>query len=80
MVLALDLIALVGAMCAAWLWFLSSQRRVRRLAHGETIDAADLNRLVVSINRTQLLNSRAALASAISALAVAARFVLDIWF
>lgn len=74
----LDLVALSGALAAAWLWFAASQNRVRRISKNEIISSADLNRIVVSINRSQILNSRAALATAISACAVALRLLIDI--
>jgi hypothetical protein len=41
------------------------------------IDSADLNRIVVTINRTQILNAQAALATAISAAAVALLLLID---
>ena len=33
----------------------------------EALDAADINRIVVALNRTQTLNARAALATAVAA-------------
>lgn len=44
---------------------------LRRVSRREELDAADINRLVVVINRTQLLNRRAALAAMVSALLIA---------
>jgi hypothetical protein len=75
----LDITAILGALAAAWLWFAASQNRVRRISKDEVISSADLNRIVVSINRSQILNSRAALATAISALAVTFRLVIDLF-
>jgi hypothetical protein len=75
----MDIIAILGALAAAWLWFAASQNRVRRLSKDEVISSADLNRIVVSINRSQILNSRAALATAISAGAVTFRLVIDLF-
>jgi len=40
------------------------------------LDARDINRIVVTINRGQILNARAALATAVSAGLVAVRFFL----
>lgn len=40
----------------------------------EVLDAADLNRVVTAINRSAILNKRAALASAFSAACFALRF------
>jgi hypothetical protein len=42
------------------------------------IDAADLNRIVTVLNRSQILNARAALATGISALFVAVRMILGL--
>ncbi len=74
----LDLVGLVSAAVAAFLWFRASQRRLRRLTREEELDAADINRIVVAFNRSSVLNGRAALATAISALAVALRFAANL--
>ncbi len=50
---------------------------MRRVEKGEELDHRDLNRIVVAINRTQILNRRAALATGISALAFAAKTAND---
>jgi hypothetical protein len=73
----LDLSAMVAALAASWHWFMSSRQRVRRISRAETLDAADLNRIIVAINRTQILNSQAAMAATLSALFAALRFGLD---
>ncbi len=78
MILALDISAMMTALAAAWFWWLASHAVMRRVEKDEVIDNHDLNRLVVSFNRTQILNSRAALATALSALCVAARFAASI--
>lgn len=78
MILALDISAMLTALAAAWFWWLASHATMRRVEKEEEIDNHDLNRLVVSFNRTQILNSRAALATALSALCVAARFAAAI--
>jgi hypothetical protein len=75
--IVLDLSAMVAAFAASWLWFMSSRQRVRRISRAETLDAADLNRIIVAINRTQILNSQAAMAATLSALFAALRFGLD---
>ncbi len=74
--LILDLVAIFAALVASWLWFRASQNRVRRVSKVEELSSADINRIVVSINRSQILNSQAALATAISAISVAARMIL----
>jgi hypothetical protein len=74
-----DIAAALSALLAAWLWFKASVRQVRRVSYHETLDAADFNRLVTALNRAQILNSRAAMATGVSALIVATRFLLDLF-
>lgn len=73
-----DLAALTTALVAAWLWFRASARTVRRISYRETLDAGDFNRIVTALNRTQLLNGRAAIATGMSALCVVFRLLLDL--
>lgn len=73
----IDLIACASALLAAIFWFAATDRRLRRISRFERLDHADLNRMVVAMNRSQILNRRAAAASGISALCVAARLALD---
>lgn len=79
MIIALDTLAMLSALAASWFWYSASRSNMRRLSQGEEIDHHDFNRLVVSFNRTQILNSRAALASAVSALLVAGRFAAGLY-
>ncbi len=65
------------ALAAAWLWLAASRSRLRRVSRFEELNAADINRIVVTINRNQLLSARAALAACASALLAAVRFGLD---
>lgn len=74
----LDFLALSTALLAAWLWYKAGSCPTRRISLGETIDAQDFNRIVTAINRAGILNRRAALATAASALAVAAKFSHDL--
>lgn len=78
MIFIIDTASMLTAMVAAWLWYAASRSNVRRVSSKEDLDYHDFNRLIVSFNRNQLLNSRAALASALSALLVAARFAVSI--
>lgn len=78
LIVVLDLAATASALVASYLWFRASQNRLRRISRLEEIDAADLNRMIVQINRTQVLNARAALATAASAAIVALRFGIDV--
>lgn len=77
-ILALDLMILAGACASAWLWFRASRHRVRRISRREVLDAADINRIVVALNRTQILNARAAMTTALTAGFAMLRLVADI--
>lgn len=74
----LDSLAVLTALAASWLWYSAGRRPVRRISRFEDLDAADINRLVVAMNRTALLNRRAALASAASAACLALRFAASL--
>ena len=73
-----DMLGLVSALAAALLWWHASRNHVRRVSLTEKLDAQDFNRLVIAMNRTQLLNRRAAIATAVSALAIAMKFAHDL--
>ncbi len=77
MILLLDLAGTVTALAAAWLWLQASRRKVRRVSLHETLDAADINRVITAMNRAAELNRRGALAATASALCVAVRFIAD---
>ena len=77
-VILLDVFGIAAALLAAGLWYAAGRRRLRRVSRFEELDAADLNRIVTTINRSSLLNSRAALAAAASAVSLALRFVADL--
>lgn len=78
-ILILDLAAIAAALLAAWLWYRASGHRIRRVARGEHLDSADFNRIIVSINRSQIRNTHAALATAASAVAVAVRMIIGMF-
>ncbi len=73
-----DLLALISALAAAFLWWKASCNHVRRIRLTEKLDAQDFNRIVIAMNRSQLLNRRAAIATAVSALAIAMKFGHDL--
>jgi hypothetical protein len=73
----LDLLIIGAALISAWLWYLASGGRLRRVKATETLDGQDLNRIVVAVNRAQLLSRRAALATMIAAILVALRAAVD---
>jgi non-ribosomal peptide synthetase component F len=74
--LVLDIAVAVAALISAWFWWVASRHRVRRISRNEVLDAADVNRIVTALNRTQILNSRAALATASAATLAALRIGL----
>jgi hypothetical protein len=76
----LDVVALVSALAAAVLWWRASGAVVRRISLNEQLDAQDFNRIVTAMKRSQILNRRAALATALSALAIAAKYAHDLFF
>ena len=63
----LDALIVAAAVLSAWFWLRASGKRVRRVSKHETFDHADINRLVVALNRAQILNARAAKATAAAA-------------
>jgi hypothetical protein len=74
----LDGLAIVTALAASWLWYAAGRRPVRRISRFEELNYADLNRLVVAMNRNALLNRRAALATAASSACIALRFAASL--
>jgi hypothetical protein len=76
MPLLLDIVMAVLAPCSAWFWWLASRQRLRRVRRDEVLDAADINRIVTALNRTQIMNARAALLASVTAVLAAIRIVL----
>ncbi len=74
---ALDLGAIITAIFASAFWYQAGARTVRRVSRFEVFDVADINRMVTAMNRSAILNRRAALASAASAACFALRFAAD---
>ena len=74
----LDIAAVAAALAASWLWYSAGRRHVRRISRFEELDSADINRIVIAINRSALLNRRAAVASAASAACLALRFAAEL--
>lgn len=71
----LDLAIITSALASGLLWLAASRRLLRRVSKHEILDAADYNRIVIALNRTQMLNSRAALATALAAFLAALRII-----
>ena len=78
LLIPLDILIIVAATASGIFWFRASGGRMRRVSATEHCDHHDLNRLVVAFNRTQLLNRRAALATALAAFAGALRMALGL--
>jgi hypothetical protein len=76
--LVFDIATVALTFLAAYLWFNASHTRHRRISRGETLDAADLNRIIVELNRSQIANERAALATGAAGAALAVRLLLDL--
>lgn len=76
--IVIDLSIVGFAMASAWLWWASSRHRVRRVSRREELDASDINRLVVALNRTQTLNARAALTTFCAGALAAVRMAVDL--
>ncbi|MEJ1161832.1 hypothetical protein [Prosthecomicrobium sp. N25] len=74
----LDCGIIAATLASSWFWWRASRQRVRRISLRETLDAADINRIVTALNRTQILNSRAALATAAAAALAAIRVGIDL--
>jgi hypothetical protein len=75
--LLLDTLVAAAALASSWLWWSASRHRVRRISRHEVLDAADVNRLVTALNRTQILSARAALATACASILGASRLGLN---
>jgi hypothetical protein len=73
----LDLLIAGFALASAYLWALASRHRVRRVSRHEELDVADINRLIIALNRTQILNARAAMTTACAAVLAALRLILQ---
>jgi hypothetical protein len=71
--LLLDLSIVGAAFLSGLFWWQASRKRMRRICRDEMLSHADFNRMVVAYNRTQILNARAAIATAIAGLLAAIR-------
>ncbi|VVT31979.1 hypothetical protein RHIZ404_230450 [Rhizobium sp. EC-SD404] len=62
----------------SFLWWASGRHRVRRIKRRGELSAADINRLVVALNRSQMLNTRAAFTTACACALAGLQLVLDL--
>ncbi len=77
MIVVLDGVIGLCALASSYVWWLASRQRLRRISRLEELDAADMNRLVTVLNRTQILNARAALLASATAAHAALRIGLQ---
>lgn len=77
MIAVIDLLIILSAALSAWFWWKASGRRLRRVERNEELDSRDLNRIIVAINRSQILNARAAIATAVSAALIALHYLMS---
>ena len=73
MIVLLDGLIGLCALASSAVWWLAIRQRLRRISRLEELDAADMNRLVTVLNRTQILNARAALLASVTAALAALR-------
>lgn len=78
LVVALDLMVFALICASAWFWYAASRNRLRRVSMREELDAADINRIIVAMNRSQILNSRAAMATAYAGMLAFLRLLVDV--
>lgn len=79
-ILAVDFATLSAALASGILWWQASRRRLRRVSRHEELNSADLNRIIVALNRAQILNSRAAKTTAVAALFAGTSMMLHLIF
>ncbi len=78
MLALLDSLIGLGALASSFVWWLASRQRLRRISRLEELEAGDMNRIVTTLNRTQILNARAALLASATALLAAVRMCFQI--
>ena len=64
----LDLGVVAAALLSGLFWWQASRKRLRRVSRFEEMSNADLNRIIVALNRAQILNSRAVKTTSVAAL------------
>lgn len=75
---ALEITAIFTGILAAWLWYRASTSSLRRINKNEELDHRDINRIITQLNRSQMLNRKAALATAVAALAATIKYSADL--
>ncbi len=68
LLILLDLGVVAAALLSGLFWWQASRKRLRRVSRFEEMSNADLNRIIVALNRAQILNSRAAKTTSVAAL------------
>lgn len=74
----LDLAVVAASVASGGFWLRAAGKPQRRISKFEDFSHADLNRVVTALNRSRILNARAAVATAIAALLRGVRVALDL--
>lgn len=74
----LDVAIILAAVMSAWFWLQAAGKPQRRVSKFEDFNHADLNRLVTALNRSCILNARAAVTTAVAALLGGFHVALDL--
>ena len=78
LIIALDLAIVACAAASGLFWYIASQRQMRRISRSGDLNSMDLNRIIVTFNRAQILNRRAALSTSATGVLAAVRLCLDL--
>jgi hypothetical protein len=78
MFVLLDAMIVCAALASAWYWYVTSDRRLRRITEHEVLNDSDLNRVIAAINEVQILSARPAMATAVASVLTALRFALHV--
>ena len=74
----LDLAIITAAALSGVFWWLASRQPMRRIHASEELNRLDLNRMIVTFNRTQALNRRGAVATSVAGALGAVRLLLNL--
>jgi hypothetical protein len=66
-IIVLDVLTVGAVLASGVLWWLAGRDRLRRVSRLIALDAADIGQIMFALNRTQALNARATLATAVAA-------------
>ena len=78
LIIALDLAIIACAAASGLFWYIASRGQMRRISRSGDLNSMDLNRIIVTFNRAQILNRRAALSTSATGVLAAVRLCLDL--